>query len=529
MDTLQALLLAELASHRGQLDLALDIYRRQAFATRDVEITARAVSLAHYLNAAQDAADLGTLWLELAPDNPVAHAHLALALSALGQSERAFEEMQRSEALGGDASYARLAAEALKHSNQQRDQLAAAIDQALRHQPRHVELLMAASILLQSTDTAQALSIARQARAAAPDAPQPVILEATLLQQLGQHDAALVLLHDQLPLHPTNIRLRQMYASIVASADLPKALREFKILLDLQPQNADIIFSVGMVHAKMGQFDEASQYFQQLITLGKKQSTAYYHLGLIARQQRDPSQAVQYLSKVEPGQDFLAAMSLIANILLEHREIDDLRELFASRRQQFPDQSVPLYILETEVLGQLTRYDAADTLLSEALAQHPGNTRLLYTRSLLAEKSGDPARAERYLRHILEQEPSNSTALNALGYMLTNHSERYEEALALIEEALRHKPGDPTIIDSKGWALYKLNDLDSALKYLEAAYSRLPDAEISAHLGEVLWKLGRQQDALKIWQEALNIDADNPVLRETVERFDAGHQLESPN
>jgi tetratricopeptide (TPR) repeat protein len=186
---------------------------------------------------------------------------------------------------------------------------------------------------------------------------------------------------------------------------------------------------------------------------------------------------------------------------------------------------VQLYILESDILIHAGDLTAAGALLDRANDEFGDSADLLYARSLLAEKRGDIKGAERDLRRIISIDPDNGAALNALGYVLTNHSKRYLEAQGLIRRALVLSPNDPTVLDSMGWVKFRMGDTQAALGYLEQAYERYPDPEIAAHLGEVLWTLGRRERAIAIWREGLNKDAAHGVLRETVRRLGADEQV----
>ena len=138
---------------------------------------------------------------------------------------------------------------------------------------------------------------------------------------------------------------------------------------------------------------------------------------------------------------------------------------------------------------------------------------------MLAEERGDLAGMESDLRGIIAIEPDNATALNALGYTLANRTARFEEAYALISKALALEPGEPAILDSMGWVLYRMNRNEEALRYLTRAYAEFPDPEVAAHLGEVLWITGDTDNALLVWQGGLMKDPSNAVLVETLERL----------
>jgi len=138
---------------------------------------------------------------------------------------------------------------------------------------------------------------------------------------------------------------------------------------------------------------------------------------------------------------------------------------------------------------------------------------------MTAEKLNNLQQLEADLRRMLEIRPNDATALNALGYTLTDRTDRHQEAFGYISAALEQRPEDPAIIDSMGWVLYRLGRPDEALPYLQRAYEAYPDPEIASHLGEVLWVLGQKKEARRIWQDTLKAHPDNDIIKETVNRL----------
>jgi Flp pilus assembly protein TadD len=126
---------------------------------------------------------------------------------------------------------------------------------------------------------------------------------------------------------------------------------------------------------------------------------------------------------------------------------------------------------------------------------------------------------ERLLRKVIELKPDHQHAYNALGYSLAERNVRLPEARTLIKKALELSPGEPSITDSLGWVEYRLGNHAEAVRLLRDAYRSQPDAEIAAHLGEVLWVSGQLEEAKRIWREARGRDAANDVLRETLARL----------
>jgi Flp pilus assembly protein TadD len=123
------------------------------------------------------------------------------------------------------------------------------------------------------------------------------------------------------------------------------------------------------------------------------------------------------------------------------------------------------------------------------------------------------------LRLILQKQPDNANALNALGYTLTDRTDRHDEAFVLIQKAVDIAPKNAFYLDSLGWVYYKLGDLENAEKYLQEAVAIQGDAEFLAHLGEVIWERGRHEEAKQIWLKAKQLSKDNKILLETMSRY----------
>jgi Tfp pilus assembly protein PilF len=170
-------------------------------------------------------------------------------------------------------------------------------------------------------------------------------------------------------------------------------------------------------------------------------------------------------------------------------------------------------------LREAKQHQAALDALTRALAGLPGNKDLLYARALVAEKLNLVEVAERDLRAILKQDPKNANALNALGYTLADRGVHLDEAQTLLREAMLLKPDDPFILDSYGWLLYRLGNHSEAVKYLRRAIELRSDADISAHLGEVLWVTGDRREAESVWDRALKDTPDNEALIGVINKF----------
>jgi tetratricopeptide (TPR) repeat protein len=222
---------------------------------------------------------------------------------------------------------------------------------------------------------------------------------------------------------------------------------------------------------------------------------------------------------VDGEQHGVEARIRLAVVMAKEGNVEGARTLLQSLRSENRELSVRLYLAEGEVLRDAGRTNEQMEVLSTALEEYPGNVDLLYARALTAEKLDRIDWLERDLREILDGNPNNAAALNALGYTLADRTDRHKEALGYIERALKLEPDDPAILDSMGWVLYRLGRPAEAIDYLRKALALGHDAEIAAHLGEVLWITGGREEAKRVWNEALEKTPDAALIRNTMERL----------
>jgi Tfp pilus assembly protein PilF len=231
-------------------------------------------------------------------------------------------------------------------------------------------------------------------------------------------------------------------------------------------------------------------------------------------------QAIEYYSQVSDGERALAAAIRRAELLAQSGDMDGARHSLAELRIQTNELVIEeSWLAEARILREAGERDQAFHMLDEAIEQLPGSVPILYTRALLAAELGWVDIAERDLREIIARQPENAAALNALGYTLADQTERYDEAEALIRQAYILQPQEASIIDSMGWVLFRQGRHAEAEEFLRRAWEIDKNPEIGAHLGEVLWVSGKQDEAVRVWREAQAVDSQNTVLLETLERL----------
>ncbi|MDM0120667.1 tetratricopeptide repeat protein [Variovorax arabinosiphilus] len=246
---------------------------------------------------------------------------------------------------------------------------------------------------------------------------------------------------------------------------------------------------------------------------------AYLLLSQLAERRKDFAEAGRWLDRVDSTDEAQVAQMRRAGLLARQGKMQQARELIRALPERTPDDAKQKFQAEVQLLRDAKQYQVAYDLLAKASAADPDDADLIYDQAMMAEKINRLDEMERLLRRQIALKPDSQNAYNALGYSFADRKIRLEEARTLIRKAVDLAPQDPFIADSLGWVEFRLGNTAEAVKILEAAYQRRPDAEIGAHLGEVLWAAGDRDRAMAIWREASLVDAENETLQETLKRL----------
>lgn len=522
-ETLYSLLAAEFAGNRRQYNLALSNYAQQARETRDPQIAERATLLARYLGDTGTAVETAQIWLESAPDNHDALTNNALAHLEAGEANKAFALSQRLLEQGSEPLFQLIAARAASLPDNEHHQLLANFQALLQQHRQNEQLLVGTGLLLeQQGQYDQAMQLARQTLKHHPQSMTAAVLEANLLHQMKRDPEAIAKMADLLSRYPDNTRLRQQYARILSNSDLALAQEQFALLAQQLPHNGDIWLSLGIVALQRQDKTTASAAFETLLDLNQHLPTAHYYLGQLAEEEQRLGEATLHYLQVSEGNDFLSATLKLLDILIRQGDLESARQHINRLCLHYPEQAPVLYMLHSETLHKHQQDRAAEAVLNDAIKNHPEHIPLLYARAMFSEQRKQLPKAEQDLRRILQLQPDNTQALNTLGYLLADRTDRLSEARTLITRALELSPDEPAILDSMGWLEFHSGNLPLAIELLQRAFTASNDAEIGAHLGEALWMNGQQEQARAIWQKALNHSSrgqTNQVLRNTLERL----------
>lgn len=525
-ETVFSLLSAELAGQRNRFDIALDNYVTQAINTQDPGISERAFRIAEYLGADQAALDTALIWARNAPDDLEAQRAAAIQLARSGRYDDSMVYMEKVLQGKGDTHFDFLALAAADTDQDTRNGLLKSFDRLLVRHPNNGQLIFGKALLLQQDDRAEeALTLLEDNPPEAGEVA-PILLRARILQGLNRGKEALPLLQKSIRQYPDDKRLRLTYARMLVEQNrVDDAKVEFASLVQQYPDDDELRFSLALVSLEAKAWVEAKGYLEDLVARDSHVDSAHLNLGRIAEELNDPQGALIEYAQVGPGTDYLPAQLRQADILIANGRASEARSRLATAREAQPDYAIQLYLIEIETLSANDQVEPAWTVLQQALLQYPDDLNLLYTRAMQAEKRNDLAQMEKDLRAIIKREPDNAMALNALGYTLSDRTTRYAEAKALIEQAHQLNPEDPAVLDSLGWVNYRQGNLDEAERLLRQALERLPDAEVAAHLGEVLWANGKQREAKQVWSQFLKEQPDSTILRSTIKRLTGSENL----
>ncbi len=327
--------------------------------------------------------------------------------------------------------------------------------------------------------------------------------------------------------------IRMAYArALIDVQRYSEATTQLDLVTRQNPELAEAWLVLGTLKTQDNQLDIADTALKRYIALATEQgrneerrrglTQAYLSLSQIAEKRKDFQLAESWLAKIDSSQDLVSTQSRRASLMAKQGKLDQALALIAALPDREPADKRLKLMAQVQLLRENKSYLAAHDLLAKAFALDSSDTELLYDQAMMAEKLERFADMERLLRQIIATKPDYHHAYNALGYSFAERRVRLPEAKELIQKALTFAPDDPFITDSLGWVEFRLGNFAQAKKVLRDAYSARPDAEIGAHLGEVLWSMGERDEAIKIWKEATLLNPENDTLLETLKRLRVG-------
>jgi tetratricopeptide (TPR) repeat protein len=322
---------------------------------------------------------------------------------------------------------------------------------------------------------------------------------------------------------------------LTSSQRYADAIAQLELAVKAQPQEPGPYLTLGALHLELKHPVEGEAALKRFVELatppaGERAASddgrpddrleqAWLMLAQAAEMRGDFKAAEGWLARIADPERALDVQTRRATILAREGRLREARALIKALPERDAEEARAKLSAEAGMLREVKRWKEAYEVLGQAVQRFADDTELLYEQAMMAEKLDRLAEMEQLLRRVIALKPDNAHAYNALGYSLADRSQRLPEARTLIAKALELSPGDPFITDSLGWVEFRLGNRDEALRLLRQAYAARPDAEIGAHLGEVLWSLNQRDEARRVWQESRRRDAANEVLRETLARL----------
>lgn len=531
------LLLGELNVRAGEPGAAYPLILDAARKTNDPRLYQRAVDIALQARSGDSALLAARAWKQAQPASREANRYVLQILIGLNRIGETLEPLKREIAATDpkDRSSAVLAIARYFARAADKKLAATTVEQALTGYLATPGVGVSAWTVIgrlrfDAGDVNGAVEAARKAQAMDAQAQGPVLLALSMMNAKVLPAEAIVKKHLEGKAPP---ELRMAYARALLEAQrYAEAAAQLQLITSEKPDYAEAWLMQGLLELQDAKPSAAELSLKRYVELAQAKHTgapraetdralvqAYLSLAQIAEQRKDFSAADAWLGRIDSADELLNAQLRRAAILARQGKLEEARKLIRSQPEKSPAEARLKVSAEAQLLRDSKQYKGAYAILAEAAARNPNDFDLVYDLAMVAEKLGYLEEMERLLRSVIAAKPEYQHAYNALGYSLADRNIRLPEAKQLILKALEYAPGDPFITDSLGWVEFRSGNLAEALRLLQSAFKAKPDAEIAAHLGEVLWTMGRRDQAGSVWKEGLQINAENETLLETLQRL----------
>jgi len=526
-DVMYMLMAAELAGQRGQYSIALEGYMEAAKRVKDPRFAERAAKIAMYIRDSNKTDEAISLWLRQDPENPTARKIAALSALRTGNKQVAVDHLSavlKADPAGFEKTALELAS--VLQRDGKSDFFYEVLDAVVEKNPGQAVVYFVQSLLaMEMKNTALAEKKVRQALDIQPGWDKALAFQAQLAVFSGDLNKAKDLLRNASLKYPENDKFKKLLAQVLIKATEYEAASEvYQGIVLSNPKDVDSQIALALVYLQLNHDGKAEDIFKQLLDQPEWQNQARFYLGKIEEKREHTQKALAWFDKVAEGPFVFESTISAVSLLAKDKKFDEADTRLNLLSEQFPKQKLRIILMQVGLYGQQGQYEKAFKLLTEAMTGQPDQRDLLYTRALMAERLNKLDVLETDLKKILAKYPDDAEALNALGYSLLGNAGRYAEAEKYLQQALNLQPNEAVIIDSFGWLQFKLGKLQQALSYLERAYAKQQEGEIAAHLAEVLWALGRKEEARKVFHNAIKKAPEDEYLLGFQKRILSGEE-----
>ena len=514
-------LLAEIASQRGDLTSAGHLYYDLAKLTKNIPLAQRATNIAGYARNGRLALDSAELWRQLDNDSLEAKqilAELFISSGNLAKARPIIEKLLEQEKTRADG-FLYLNNLLSKVENKKN-----ALRFILAISKPYPELAEAHFSIAHTAYFAGDIKLAEKeldiTESIKPNWETAALFRGYMLA-IDWPEKALEFYQSFLNVNPNSNEVRLEYAKILANLKMySKAKSEFLRLVDGSLASPEISLTVALLSLELNDNILAEKFFNQALERGySDRDKIQIYLAKIYLDRKEPDLAIKFLDKISSGQLFVEAKILTAEIIAENRSVDDGIASLSKYKNLSPDDKLQFLKAKTSLLYNNNRQQDAFDLMKGADSNFNNSAEFKYDYAMLAEKMGNLLLMEQLLKEAIKIKPDYAYAYNALGYSYADRNIKLADAKKYIEIALSISPNNHYIMDSMGWLHFRMGNIEIALQFIEKAYKIQKDPEIAAHLGEILWKMGKLKQAEKVWEESIKTYPSNTVLIETFERL----------
>lgn len=515
-DIMSQLLLMNLASHQSEWEEASSNAHQAAINSRDQRLARVAALLAIKAKDYSRAFEAANLWYELEPDDKDAYNTMLLSLAATGAVDDI--RAKYSELLVHDVDDGIKQATGLLLKQPNAD---AAIDLMTYFVAKYNDV---AQVMLSAAYVARGFKrtdLENQwldnALKIDPDSETAVKMKLAVMPA-GEERKALI--NRYLQTNPSSIDVRLSQAKgYLDEQNYLGAQAIIESVLQDEPDHKFALIQAAIIAEQLNDLTATEKFYKKILRLYPDDDRIRWYMAGVQQQQQRYERAERYYQAITDDQYWFNAQLQVASMRYEMSGLEPALRHLSRLYPETSEQYIDYVIARHYLLFEEQHLDEAMGYINEAVLLLPEDAQFRYARGLLAAQMEQIALAEQDLRYVLQKKPEDANALNALGYTLADQTDRYQEARELIEQALALRPDDGHILDSMGWVLYRQENYAEAIDYLQRAYQLTPDAEVAAHLGEVLWESGQTAEAERVWQEAITQDRDHDALRKTMQHY----------
>ena len=520
-DLVFRLLLAEIASQRGELNLASELFLDLAKQTDSALLAERATRLTGFTRNGTIALEASKVWNELNKDSIDAQQALSEILIANNKLNEAKPILQKLLLKEKTRASGFLYLNSMLSRVSDKKAVLILVADLAQPYPKlaeaHFAVVHAAWIAKDQKIYEKELTAINQIK---PDWEMPILFKGQILAQENPEEA-LNFYSNFLNKYPKSNDVRLEYAKLLTNGrKFNEAKNEFIKLVGAANSSAEITIAVGLLSIELEDYDLAEKYFLQSLKRNPKdKDQIYIYLAKIADKKNQGDAAIVWLNKVSSGNHFIESKLIIAEVIAKKESIDKALVFLNTINSNSLDEKLSILQLKISLLTRSNRHQEAFQLMQNEATNFAQSPEFKFDYALLADKLNKYDLMERLLREAIKIKPDYAVAYNALGYSFADRNINLEDAKKYIEVALSISPSNHYILDSMGWLYFRLGKLDLALSFIQKAYDVQPDPEIAAHLGEILWAQGKKKESNDVLELSLQSFPDNEVLKEAFRRL----------